>query len=90
MFPRASALGERLWSSPDSAWFLAEQRMLQHRLRLTQRGVGADALQPEWCRVNEKQCYVEEDYTRMTNIHGKNYDDDDDDIEDGYVDEDVE
>ena len=39
IFPRASALGERLWSNPSERWYEAEQRMLQHRERLTQRGV---------------------------------------------------
>ena len=39
----------------------AEQRMLQHRWRLTHRGVQADRLQPEWCRLNGGQCYVKDD-----------------------------
>ena len=34
--------------------------MLEHRERLRQRGVLADALQPEWCRLNENQCYLSE------------------------------
>ena len=61
IFPRASAYGERLWSNPTTKWYAAEHRMLQHRLRLTQRGVRADRLQPEWCRQNGGQCYVAED-----------------------------
>ena len=58
LFPRAAALAERLWSDPPEHWSKAEQRMLQHRERLRQRGVRADALQPEWCRLNENQCYL--------------------------------
>ena len=58
LFPRAAAFAERLWSNPSDHWSKAEQRMLQHRERLRQRGVKADALQPEWCRLNEDQCYV--------------------------------
>ena len=61
LFPRAAALAERLWSDPSEHWSAgAEQRMLQHRERLRQRGVRADALQPEWCRLNENQCYLSE------------------------------
>ncbi len=36
--------------------------MLQHRWRLTHRGVQAEKLQPEWCRRNGGQCYWKEDY----------------------------
>ena len=61
LYPRASALAERLWSNPSEGWYAAEQRMLQQRLRLTHRGVMADRLQPEWCRQNESQCYVKKD-----------------------------
>jgi hypothetical protein len=60
LFPRAAAMGERLWSNPSSGFYAAEQRMLEHRRRLVeQRGVNADALQPEWCRQNAGQCYDE-------------------------------
>jgi len=61
IFPRADALAERLWSNPSEKWYKAEQRMLQQRWRLTHRGIMADALQPEWCRINSGQCYVEAD-----------------------------
>ena len=60
LFPRAAAMAERLWSAPSSPWPAAERRMLEHRERLRQRGVLADALQPEWCRLNENQCYLKE------------------------------
>jgi len=61
VFPRASALAERLWSNPSSKWYAAEQRLLHHRERLTHRGVQADALQPEWCRQNGGQCFGKDD-----------------------------
>ena len=46
IFPRASAYGERLWSNPSSGFYEAETRILEHRRRLVDRGVRADALQP--------------------------------------------
>ena len=32
--------------------------MIDHRQRLVQRDIDADALQPEWCHQNEALCYV--------------------------------
>jgi len=58
LWPRASALGERLWSDPATNWKQAELRMLDHRARIVERGLPADALQPEWCRQNEALCYL--------------------------------
>jgi len=60
LFPRVSALGERLWSDPEpgKTWKDAETRMIDHRQRLVQRDIDADALQPEWCHQNEALCYV--------------------------------
>ena len=46
IFPRASAYGERLWSNPSTGFYEAETRILEHRRRLVDRGVRADALQP--------------------------------------------
>ena len=46
IFPRASAFGERLWSNPSTGFYEAETRILEHRRRLVDRGVRADALQP--------------------------------------------
>ena len=52
MFPRVSALGERLWSGPSANWkdnFMdVEIRMVTHRQLLVDRGIKADALQPEY------------------------------------------
>ena len=39
-------------------WKEAEYRMVHHRERLVARGIGADAIQPEWCHQNEGLCYV--------------------------------
>ena len=33
LFPRTSAYGERLWTSPSNGWYEAESRMLHQRLR---------------------------------------------------------
>ena len=70
MFPRASALGERLWSSPSVNWkdnFMdVEIRMVTHRQLLVDRGIKADALQPEYCYLSEGSCELhnsEEDTT---------------------------
>lgn len=57
IFPRADAFGERLWSNPSTTWYEAETRMINHRHRLVQRGIRAERLQPEWCRLNDGQCY---------------------------------
>ena len=60
LWPRASALGERLWTDPDTSqtWKQAEIRFMNNRNRLVERGIDADALQPEWCHQNEGLCYV--------------------------------
>ena len=56
LWPRGSALAERLWSDPDSSWKEAETRFIHHRQRIVSRGILADAVQPEWCHQNEKRC----------------------------------
>merc|ERR1712156_824917 len=58
LWPRVSALGERLWSDPETNWKQAELRMLDQRARQVERGTDADSLQPEWCRQNEALCYL--------------------------------
>lgn len=57
IWPRAAALGERLWSEPSSTWIHAEQRMLKQRERLVKRGIAAESLEPEWCLQNQGYCY---------------------------------
>ena len=56
LWPRGSALAERLWSDPDTDWKTAEVRMIHQRQRLIERGIMADAVQPEWCHQNEGFC----------------------------------
>jgi len=56
LWPRGAALAERLWTDPDTNWQAAEIRLIHHRQRLVERGIKADALQPEWCHQNEGFC----------------------------------
>ncbi|XP_050693934.1 chitooligosaccharidolytic beta-N-acetylglucosaminidase-like isoform X2 [Eriocheir sinensis] len=58
LWPRASAMGERLWSNPSTGWRAAESRLIHHRQRLIQRGVPAERIQPQWCHQNEGLCYL--------------------------------
>jgi len=57
IWPRLSAVAERLWTDPTTSWMEAEIRMLQQRQRLVKAGIRADALQPEFCRQNDGWCY---------------------------------
>lgn len=57
-WPRASALGERLWSNPKTSWREAEPRMLIHRERLVQNAIQADSIQPQWCLQHEGDCPI--------------------------------
>ncbi|CAL4115874.1 unnamed protein product [Meganyctiphanes norvegica] len=58
LWPRASALAERLWTNPSESWRMAETRMIHQRQRLVARGIAAERLQPEWCHQNEGLCYA--------------------------------
>merc|ERR1712179_431946 len=58
MFPRASAHAERLWTNPKTNYVDAQKRLVDFTYRLQQRGVGSDAVQPEYCRLNEGKCYL--------------------------------
>ncbi|XP_045602908.2 chitooligosaccharidolytic beta-N-acetylglucosaminidase [Procambarus clarkii] len=58
LWPRGSALAERLWTNPDSTWLAAETRLIHHRQRLVKRGVMAERIQPQWCHQNEGLCYL--------------------------------
>lgn len=58
VWPRLSALGERLWSNPSTHWRKAESRMLIHRERLVENGIAAESLQPQWCLQNEGECPI--------------------------------
>jgi len=55
-WPRTSALGERMWSDPNTNFRGAENRMLLHRQFLVQYGINAEAIQPEWCLRNLGEC----------------------------------
>ena len=56
LWPRASALAERMWTNPTTGWRAAESRMLFNRKRLVENGIAADRLQPQWCLLNEEEC----------------------------------
>eukprot|EP00095_Tigriopus_kingsejongensis_P003204 maker-scaffold50_size457468-snap-gene-1.13 protein:Tk03204 transcript:maker-scaffold50_size457468-snap-gene-1.13-mRNA-1 annotation:"chitooligosaccharidolytic beta-n-acetylglucosaminidase" len=58
IWPRLSAMAERLWSDPTTPWQYAEARMLEHRSRLVERGIKADAIQPEFCRQHQGWCFM--------------------------------
>ncbi|CAH1984734.1 unnamed protein product [Acanthoscelides obtectus] len=59
LWPRAAALAEAVWTSPaNPSWEAAEQRFLAHRERLVELGIGADAIEPEWCLQHEENCRI--------------------------------
>lgn len=58
IWPRLSALAERLWSDPQTHWREAEPRMLIHRERLVENGIAAESLQPQWCLQHESNCPI--------------------------------
>lgn len=55
-WPRLAAVGERLWSDPDTDIKAAETRFYRHRNRLVDRGLKPEALSPVWCAQNEGLC----------------------------------
>ncbi|CAK4648393.1 unnamed protein product [Aphanomyces euteiches] len=58
VWPRASAIAERLWTNPKTNWTHAMTRMRIQRDRIAFAGVGADAVDPAWCRQNPTQCQL--------------------------------
>uniref|UniRef100_A0A1A9VDI0 Beta-hexosaminidase n=1 Tax=Glossina austeni TaxID=7395 RepID=A0A1A9VDI0_GLOAU len=58
VWPRASALAERLWSNPSDNWQKALDRMRLHRENLVENGIAAEPIQPEWCLQNPKNCVM--------------------------------
>jgi len=59
IFPRVSAMAERLWSDPREHWRNAEPRLLFHRHQLVEiGGLAAEELQMEWCFHNEGLCQL--------------------------------
>jgi len=67
--PRAAAYGEQLWRGPNTgSWIEAERRLVRHRVRLVDRGVGAETLTHGWCRQNEGKCILNEGLDTETNF----------------------
>lgn len=58
IWPRASALAERLWTNPRDNWEKALNRMRLHRENLVENGIAAEPIQPEWCLQNPKSCLM--------------------------------
>lgn len=58
LWPRLSALAERLWADPTTSWREAESRILIHRERLVENGIAAESLQPQWCLQHEEECPI--------------------------------
>lgn len=58
VWPRLSALAERLWTNPTTGWRDAESRMLNHRERLVENGIQAESLEPQWCQQHEGDCPI--------------------------------
>lgn len=56
IWPRASAVGERLWSNPDSTSSMAAERLYRHNERLQLLGIKPEPLAPQYCILNEGQC----------------------------------
>lgn len=57
LWPRVSAMAERLWSDPDSVDMLdVYSRISVHRRRLIERNIECDAIWPEWCSQNPSLC----------------------------------
>ncbi|KAF0691923.1 Aste57867_16919 [Aphanomyces stellatus] len=56
VWPRAAAFAERAWSNPTTSWKDAIARMCIQRDRIAESGIGADAIQPAWCRQHLNDC----------------------------------
>ncbi|KAG7295936.1 hypothetical protein JYU34_021024 [Plutella xylostella] len=56
VWPRAAAVGERLWADPTSPASAAEPRLQRLRRRLMARGLRPDVLAPGWCADHETKC----------------------------------
>jgi hexosaminidase len=61
IFPRASAMAERLWTHPSENYHQAETRMSLHREWLVKNGIRAASIQPTFCTQNQGACYGEEE-----------------------------
>lgn len=56
IWPRGSAIAERLWSSPMTDSSMATYRLLEMRERMMRRGITVDQITPQWCYLNEGLC----------------------------------
>ena len=59
MWPRAAAFSERMWTDPDIDDVTlrdAHVRLAVQRERLVAKGIGADAVWPQWCDQNPDKC----------------------------------
>merc|ERR1712002_300127 len=70
VWPRVSAMAERLWSDPTSNseinQGLTQRRLNIQRERMVTRGVMANPLQPEYCLHNEGACVNQQQYNART------------------------
>ncbi|KAK6162795.1 hypothetical protein DH2020_002636 [Rehmannia glutinosa] len=63
IWPRASAMGEALWSGNrdergKKRFAEATDRLNEWRYRMVTRGIGAEPIQPLWCIKNPGMCYT--------------------------------
>lgn len=57
VWPRAAAVGERLWSAKNvTNTDAAAPRLDAHRERLLKRGIQASILRPKWCMLDPENC----------------------------------
>lgn len=56
IWPRASAVAERLWSNPENPAQMAQARLLRHNDRLRAMGIQTEPITPKYCILNEGQC----------------------------------
>ncbi|XP_058804610.1 probable beta-hexosaminidase fdl isoform X2 [Phymastichus coffea] len=60
LWPRASALAERLWSDPPTNGYAIDEnvytRLSTHIELLRSRGVRTEAMWPHWCTLNPGKC----------------------------------
>jgi hexosaminidase len=55
-WPRAASTAELFWSGPGGDVQAALPRLHEQVYRFRQRGVAANALQPEWCALRPGAC----------------------------------
>ena len=69
IWPRTSAVGERLWSAAETNDYVEAYGRLQWMTqRMIERGINANMIGPEYCMYNPKECNNPfDDTTMMTN-----------------------